>query len=309
MRKFTWVKLCVGLACAFFVLVSLVPCAVYAQEKIVAVINNDVITRKDLDDFLNFMRIQMAREYSKDEIEKKIRAMKPDLLNKLIEDILVLQEAKKENIKIDESRVKAKIYEIRRRFPSDVEFQQDLLKEGLTQADVEKKIREQLYMYYIIQGKIRSKIVVRPEEVTQYYNNNLQEFSTPEKHQFETFTLASKDVARSFALDLKTGQSVEDLATRYPFTLNAIEASPKELKKEIDDVVFKLNIADVSEPISVNDKFVIFKLDGVTASQQQLLPEAQEKIHALLFDQKLQEELSKWIDELKAKSYIKVLQS
>ena len=38
------------------------PSLVYAQDKIIAIVNNEVVTQKDLDDFLNFMRMQLSQE-------------------------------------------------------------------------------------------------------------------------------------------------------------------------------------------------------------------------------------------------------
>ncbi len=67
----------------------------YAQDKIVAIVNEDVITKRDLDEFIVFTRIQLSREYQGRELETKLQSMKLDLLNKLIEDRLILQEAKK----------------------------------------------------------------------------------------------------------------------------------------------------------------------------------------------------------------------
>jgi len=39
------------------------------------------------------------------------------------------------------------------------------------------------------------------------------------------------------------------------------------------------------------------------------LVESQEKIHAYLFDKKVQERLTNWLDELKKQSYIKILEN
>src|SRR3989338_6450398 len=70
-------------------------CVLFAQDKIVAIVNNEVITQKDLDDFLNFMRMQYAQELKGRELENKIQSMKIVLLDKLIEDRLMLQDAQK----------------------------------------------------------------------------------------------------------------------------------------------------------------------------------------------------------------------
>lgn len=282
--------------------------SLYAQDKIIAIVNNDIITQKDLNDFINFMRMQLSREYKGSELGKRIQSMKLDLQDRLIEDRLILQEAKKNDIKVDENRVKAKINEIKRRYPSDAEFQNDLAKQGLVQADIESKIREQLLMYNIVELKIRDKILVRPDEVTSFYNKNIKEFISSEERELEVFILESEDLANSFSYNLKSGQKSTDLATRYPFQVNNLQARKGgELRKDVEDVVFKLSIGEISKPIKIDDKYYIFKLNNKIASRQQTLPEVQDRIHAYLFEKKMQEELTKWLDELKQKSYIKIL--
>ena len=280
-----------------------------AQDKIIAIVNNDIITQKDLNDFMNFMRIQLSGEYAGRELEEKIQVMKVDLLNKLIEDRLILQEAKKNNTKIDENRVKAKVNEIKSRYPQEAEFQNALTRQGLVQADIEAKIREQLLMYYIVEQKVREKIVIRPQEVTAFYNTNKNELASPQERGLEVITLENEDSAKAFADNLKKGEKLEDLAAKYPITLNQLRVlQGEELRKEIEDVVFNLKIGEISNPVKVDNKYYIFKLNNITPSKQLNLSEVQDKINAFLFDRKFQEELKNWLDELKKKSYIKILQ-
>lgn len=283
-------------------------CDLYAQDKIAAVVNQDIITQKDVDDFTHFMRIQLSREYKGKELETKIQSMKLDLLNKLIEDRLILQEAKKEKFQPDESRVTAKISEIRKRYPSDIEFQSDLAKQGMTQADLENKIREQLIMYTMVEIKIRSKVIVRPEEVTSFYNANIKDFMTPEERQLTVVTLENEDQAKTFSYNFRSGQKLEDLATRYPITVNKLDAfKGEELRKDIEDVVFKMGIGEISNPVKIDGQYYIFKLENLVPPKQQSLSEAQGAVHDYLFNKKMQEALDKWLDELKKQSYVKIL--
>lgn len=303
-------KIVLLLILAFSCQLSALSSKIYATDKIIAVVNNEVITQKDLNDFLHFMRIQLSRDYSGRELEEKIQSMKLSLLDKLIEDRLILQEATREKIKIDDSRVKAKISEIKKNFTTEQDFENDIAKEGLTQADIEKKIKDQFLTYYTVETKIKSKIRVTPEEVTKFYNENINEFKTPDVRKLKTISFDNGGVAESFSYDLRTGQSVEDLATRYPFKIDDLEVSHEgELRKDIEDVVFKLNIGDSSSPIKVNDKYIIFSLAEIIPSKKLPLSEAQDKIQTFLYNQKSQQEMAKWIDELKAKSYIKITQN
>jgi len=304
MRKFLLV------AGGFAFCVLSFPLSSFAQDKIVAIVNNDVITQKDLEDFINFMRVQMFKEGKEGRAQKKIESMKPDLLDRLIEDRLILQEAKKNNIRVDENRIKARIAEIKKRYPSDIEFQRDLGRQGLVQADIEQKIREQLLMYYIIEYKIRSGILIRPEEVTAFYNENQKEFFIPEERGLDVITLENADLAASLSDNLRRGEKLEALAARYPLTVNKLSVRQGEdLRKEIQEVVSRLNLGEVSQPLKLdNDNaYYVFKLDYVIPQKQQSLFAAQEKIHAFLFDRKMQEGLNKWLGELKKQSYIKII--
>jgi len=282
----------------------------YAQDKIIAVVNNEIITQKDLSDFLNFLRMQLARQYEGKELEKQVAAAKPDLINKLIDDKLILQEAKRTGLKADETRVKAKISEIKKRYGSDIEFQKDIARQGIVQADLEEKFREQFLMFGIIDLKVRSKIVVRPEEVTAYYNGHPDDVLTPEVRMITAITLENQDQADTFSYSLKAGQKLEDLVLRYPVSLNKLEVKHGEaLRKDIEKVVFKLGVGEVSNPVRIDEQYYVFKLDDLLPPHKPTLTEAQDKIENFLADEKMQGELNKWLDELKKKSYIKVIQN
>ncbi len=221
-----------------------------------------------------------------------------------------MQEAKNNNIAVDESRDKARINEIKKHYMTDQEFQNDLSKQGMSQADIEKKIREQFLMYNIIDQKIKSKILVRPDEVTSFYNDNKKEFIAPEQKQLDAITLENLDQAISFSYNLKRGDRMEDLAMRYPVTINKLNYSEGgELRKEIENTVKNLGIGEVSDPVKLDDKYCVFRLNATIPSKQLSLTEAQERIHEFLFNSKMQEELAKWLDELKSKSYIKISQN
>ncbi len=291
----------------------------FARDKIMAIVNNEIITEKDFNDFVNFMRMQLSKEYKQDELEEKIQSLKTDLLNRLIEDRLILQEAKKNDSKIeirpgvsisikpDENRVKAKINEIRKRYPSDLEFQDELARQGLVQADIEKRVREQFLMYNIVEFKIKDKIMINPDEVTKFYDKNIKKFISPEVRELEAITLENEELAKTFSYDLKTGQKLADLAARYPISVNRIKVTKEgELMKNVEGVVFNLGVTEISDPINIEGKYYIFKLEGIIPSRQLTLLEAQDKIYAFLFEEKLQQNLSKWLDELKAQSYIKI---
>jgi parvulin-like peptidyl-prolyl isomerase len=233
--------------------------------------------------------------------------MKKDLLDRLIEDRLILQEAKKNDLKIDENRVRAKMDEIKRGYKQDSEFQDALAKQGLVQADVELRIREQLLMYNIVDAKVRGRIIVNPGEVTDFYNKNIEDFKLTETRELEAISIQDKNTASEISDNLKNGQALPDLIKKYSLSVNKLSATKKgQLRQDIENVVFKLKQGEISGPVKIQDTYYIFKLDNIVPGRLQTLSEAQDKIYAFLFDKKIQEELTKWLDELKIHAYIKI---
>jgi len=283
-------------------------CGLYAQDKMVAVVNNEIITQKDLNDFLNFMRMQYARELDGKALEEKVNSVKQDLLQRLIEDRIMLQQAKNEKIIIEPSRLKAKINEIKRRYALESDFERDLAKQGLVQADLENKIREQMLTFSIVEMKVRNKVAIRPEEVTDFYDQNKRKFIKPEERLLTVIILQDESAAKSLSYYLRLGEKLESLAARYTFTADTLIVSQgQSLRSEIEDTVFKLGMAEVSNPVKIDRQYYIFRLDEILGSRQLDLAESQEKIQAYLFEKKQQEGLINWLDELKKQSYIKIL--
>jgi parvulin-like peptidyl-prolyl isomerase len=297
---------------------------VFAAAKIVAVVNNDAITEKDLSDSLRMTRVQLSREYKGKELDAKIESMKKDLLQQLIEQRLILQEASSIledarkakdtyaifRLEVKKDKIEGQIAEIKKRYPSDEEFQNDLNKEGLTQADIENRIKEQLLTENVVDYWVKGQVAIRPEEVTDFYNKNSKEFETGEEREILVIALDNNDLATSFSYNLKAGQGLEDLATRYPITVNKLTANKNkgELRKEIDDVVFKLGLNEVSSPLNIDDKYYVFVLQNIVPSRHLSLSQAQPKVYAYLYRVKVHEQMLKWIEELKKKSYIKIMQ-
>jgi parvulin-like peptidyl-prolyl isomerase len=298
-----------------FIVIASFLCAVFlnfqksalAENKIVAVVNNDVITSRDLHDFMNFMYIQLSQKLSQQDLENKTEAMKSDALNKLIEDRLILQEAKKEDISADENRVKARLHELRSRYFSDEEFQKELVRQGLTQADLETKIREQILIYTLVETKIRSKITVTPKEVTAFYEENEQEFLEPESRRVESLVIKDDNLLLDVINSLKEGMGFEEVSKKYSLEINNPGLVKKgQLKKEFEDVIFALSPSVISDPVRSENAYYFFKVDEVIPSKTYTLTEVQDQIYNIIFGEKMTRELTKWLEGLREKSYVEI---
>ncbi|RJP28908.1 MAG: hypothetical protein C4533_03705 [Candidatus Omnitrophota bacterium] len=279
----------------------------FAQDKIVAIVNNEAITQKDMGEFVNFMKAQYFQDKNELEAEKHIESIKGDLLDKLIDDRLILQEAKNENITIDDMRVKSRIDDIRRRYGSSRDLDSDLMRRGLTLADVEKRIREQMLMRAIIERKVKDKIVIRPSEVTSFYENNPEDFNMPAQKEFKALVISGKELANKIYGEAKDGKSFEDLSKEYSIRINKfLWVKEGELKPEVETAISRLNKGGLSRPVKIAESYYIFLFYDLFPPKKISLEDSRDSIYSYLFEKKMAEKIEEWISDLKKKSYIKI---
>ncbi len=279
----------------------------FAQEKIVAIVNKEVITQKDFDDFLNFMRMQMSQEYKGAQLDKKMESMKKEFLDKLVDDRLILQEAQKSKIQISPERIRERIDSLRRRYPSQEQFEQSLKAQGLVEADLEARAREQMMMYAVIEEKIKKNILITPSEITEYYNQHTEEFVSPETGEFDSLAADERVVALSAVKALSSGKDIDAVVQELYLSYNKVDLARGQLKKEVEDIIFGLKPGEVSEPVEISQKYYVFRLNKFNPPQKRTLSQAQEDIQNYLFNKGMQESMEKWIADLKKRSFIKIL--
>lgn len=278
----------------------------YAQEKIIAIVNSEVITRGDLHDFSNFMRMQMAQEYTGKELDDKMGEMQPEFLEKLIEDRLILQQAKKDGIILNPEVLESRINEIKGNYRSEADFHDDLSGQGITQADLEEKISEQMLMYAVIEENVRGKTIVTPSEVTTYYQQYSQDFKEPQLWEFRTLRIDDRDLVNKVSRAVKNGEGLEDLAQKYSLSMNKIRVyQGGELREDIEKTVFDLKPGESSKPFKIDRAYYIFRLDSLIPPRELGLDEVQEDIRLILINNEMDEKMGLWLQELKDLSYIK----
>lgn len=277
----------------------------FAQDGVKAIVNNEVVTKDDLESFINFMRIQMAELYSTEEVNQRINQMLPDLLERLIEDRLILQAASKENIIIEPTRIRARIDEIKKNYSSDADFENALASQGLVLADLQIKLKEQLLMFEIINRKIRSKVKVNPQEVTDYYLVHAQDFIEPEQLRVVYLSIKDPPLIERIKKDSSSKPDLDKIAGNYSLEIvNLGWVTRSQLKPEIANAVLNLKAGESSELLNQDDNFYIFKVEESKPETKLSLSEVQGKIYNLIFEKRMQESLVEWLNELKSKAYI-----
>ncbi|OGR82409.1 MAG: hypothetical protein A2901_06890 [Elusimicrobia bacterium RIFCSPLOWO2_01_FULL_54_10] len=102
------------------------------------------------------------------------------VLNNLVDEALIEQAAGKKfgsksaQAKIDKE-IDAKIADLKKQFPDEKVFQEQLRSAGVRPEDLRRQIRMQIYRERLLKGKAK----VSKEKVTKFFNENKQRFAAP----------------------------------------------------------------------------------------------------------------------------------
>ncbi|MCS7230564.1 MAG: peptidylprolyl isomerase [Elusimicrobiota bacterium] len=181
----------------FFFLVIITKINTSVVEKVIVKVNNENIMKSEYEKLLNVTLEQLKQLSAKELSEKEIKEIKQKVLDQLIADKLLLQEAKKRNIKVTKREIEEGIKTVKSRFPSDLMFYQELKKENLTEKQFEKKIEEQIMVLKLIDEEIKKNLKEPTEaEAKEIFNKVIkiiekkEDVKLPEEEKNELKLLA-----------------------------------------------------------------------------------------------------------------------
>jgi len=284
----------------FFLILFLSVCSAYSlEDKVVAIVNNDVITKAELDIYINMLKMQIKEEdWQKHEMTER------KALDSLIENKLILQEAKNNKIEIEERYVESRLAKMRNSFPSETAFMDFLSRQGFSLMELEKSIKEQMIADRLIAMKIRGRILISPGEVTDYYNEHINDFYLPERVYVDSIFTGNEKLAKEVYNELKDGVDFDQLQKQYSKRASLGMVVKGQLLKEIEDAVFNLGVGEFSKPVETSDGFYIFKAKEKLPPSARELKDVQQIVYNIVWNTKYATRLKEFIEQLKEKSYI-----
>jgi parvulin-like peptidyl-prolyl isomerase len=250
----------------------------------------------------------LAQEQQAKRITKKLKEC---ALNQLIDACLLMQEAEKSNIPIDENEVQNCFQNLQDQFPSLEEFLKSLKKYSLSQDRLLENIRKSVQIKHFIKIQFFDKIEVTEDQLKEYYEEHKQDFQIPEEakvchilirpddiHAVEKFELIAKALADG------NGDDFCELAKKYSDCtsrknggeLGYIERG--KVIKELEDAVFSLKKEEIVGPIKTRFGWHFLKL---VDKRDPRIPEFDEIRHSLC------KQLKKVIGELELLNFIRNL--
>jgi len=304
-------------------LLFLGPPAAGAQvvNKVVAVVNEEIVTQQDLDQLRTVLYAQYAQLYEGDELLKKMEEAREGLLEQVIDDRLILSRAKELSIRVSEREVEDKLDGIKSGFPSEELFDETLRAQGVTVRNLKDRYRDQIMMKKLVDFEVKSKVDVLPSEISRYYEKHRSEFKVDEKYKVRHILIKAEDEVSFELAKVESSEIHDKLGQGYDFSELAKAHSQGPNKEqggdmgyisrgtmldELEDAIFQLKAGEISGPVRSRLGYHIFNVEDVVNSSYLGLDEAKKDIKAFLFQKELKEKLNEWAAELRSKAYISI---
>ncbi|HZS10661.1 MAG TPA: peptidyl-prolyl cis-trans isomerase [Nitrospirales bacterium] len=291
--------------------VSLAVHAAPVTDRIIAVVNKELITLSELQNELEPFQKRLKQKYHGAELERLQRQMQYTLLTRMIERKLQIQIAKTKGVDVTEDDILRAIQEMRRQG------------EKIDEANPEDKkaIREQLLLLRLVDREVRSGVMVSEPDMKRYYETHQTRFSLPEEYRLSQILLAPKSSeSRGAAMErakllvamLRKGSDFAELALKHSDGAEATRGGnlgfvrQGELVAPIERVIATLQPGQVSDPIETPEGIHILRVEEKKPSQFRPFAEVKNEIQGLVYQQKTEDVYQLWIADIKNKAFIEV---
>jgi len=175
-----------------------------------------------------------------------------------------------------------------------------------------KKMTEQILVQALIQREILDKVAVNDEEVSEYYEQNKGSFTEKEQIHLYNILLESEEEAQDILEQLKAGGDFSEIAKEKSTGPSAAQGgdlgylTKGTVIPEIEEVVFALELEELSEVVKTDFGFHILKITEKKPETVKTLEEVKEEIIQTLLPTKQKEAFENLLEELKGKVEIEI---
>jgi parvulin-like peptidyl-prolyl isomerase len=297
-------------------------------DRIVAVVNDDVITLAELNRAFEPFAKNIEANYKGPDKEAVLKQNKGALLQRLIDQMLIEHEAKKAGTGIaaikDEEVMDVLNDMLVKNNATLADYQKKLAAEGNTLENVKKEVKGQMLRMRLLRREVQSRILITDQEIGEFYDKHRQDYEGKEAVRIRQIFLPvraeadkkERDNVRNQAGELRErilkGEAFEPLAAQFskgPAAAQGGDIGFVErgvILPEVEKAAFSLSAGQLSEVIETEMGFHIIAVVDKRGAGLKPLSVVRNEIKAKIEDEKISKKYDEWIDEIRKKSFIDI---
>ena len=320
-----WLAILIGL-CGLLSINTV--CQAEVVDRIVAVVNNDIILLSELDQAMApYVEKLKSQGYS--DIQQRIflTEQRPKLLEQLITDKLTDQQVLHYQISLSDNEVDATIDRIKGiNKLSDKQLRLKLEMDGMSYDAFRNQVKEQMLRSKLVNREVKSKIVITDEDVRAYYNKHLAQYTGQTKYHLRQILMkagpsvtqaererVSQQMARVYDR-LRQGEDFATLAKVYSQAPTAEEGGDigvfeeRLLTSQIKQALQGLQAHQFTPVLDTEQGFQIFYIEDVTHAGGKTLQEAKREIQDKLYGDIVDLRFQEWLKQLRDQAHIQIME-
>ncbi|OQR27527.1 molecular chaperone SurA [Pseudomonas sp. T] len=276
---------------------SVVHAEVVPLDRVVAIVDNDVVMQSQLDQRLREVRAT---------IQKRGAPLPPEhvltqqVLERLIIENIQLQIGDRSGVRITDEELNQAMGTIAQRNNMSLDqFRAALSHDGLSYDEAREQVRREMIISRVRQRRVAERIQVSEQEVQNFLASDLGKIQLSEEYRLanilipvpdsaspETVQAAARQAQEMYE-QLKQGADFGQLAVSRSAGDNALEGGEigwrkaAQLPSPFDSMVGSLAVGDVTEPVRTPGGFIIIKLEEKRGGSKMLRDEVHVR-HILL---------------------------
>ncbi|MCL4516409.1 MAG: peptidylprolyl isomerase [Firmicutes bacterium] len=277
----------------------------------VAVVNGKKIDRQEF-----LQAYQQAAAYQESAggaiAPSQLEAFQAHVLDQMVNGEIILQGARKLNVKVSNKEVDDKVAEIQKQFSSREEFNAALKQQKMSMGRLKQLVRDQLVVQKGLE-KIQGSAKVTDADLRNAYEEVRARHILIQVPQGADGDAKAKAKAQEIMQQLLKGADFATLAKKYSEDPGSAKSGGDlnffrrgQMVPEFEKVAFSLGVGEISQPVKTKYGYHIIKVEARKEAKGPDFEKVKKQLEAQLAEQKKQETLQKWFEAEKKNADIKV---
>jgi peptidyl-prolyl cis-trans isomerase SurA len=296
-------------------------------EEIVARVNNEIITRSELEKARatadEDAKSECQGRCTPEQLKQVADERRTNALRDLIDQSLLVQRGKDMGVSVEAEVIK-QLDAIRQenKLPDMEAFEKAVTDQGMNWEDFKANIRNGILTKKVISEEVGSHISsFTSQEIQKYYDEHKQEFVRPEQVVLRSIEVNTAGKSDAEVADLKKkaetakkrvedGEDFGEIAKRYSDGSTAKQGGylgpykRGELSKQLEDVVFKMKRNQLTDVIETKQGFLLMQVMEHYEEGEQPLSAVENEIRDKLYSQRMEPALRDYLKTLREQSYV-----
>jgi len=294
-------------------------------DRVAATVDGDVVTLSEIEERAGAEYERAERLSAGKEREEARAAALKRAFDLIVAEKLLAKQAQALQLEVTEKQVDAAVEDVRNRNRfSEQDLERALAEQGLDRAAFRAQVRRELESYQVLQVKMRGRVKVSDEDLTNYYRTHPQEFGGEQEIHVRHIFLplpegaSAQEEARARAAGekvlqrLRTGEEFAKLAREVSKGPSAQDGGDLgwlrrgTIQKALEDAAFALKDGQISGLVRAGPGLHVVKVDGRRTGGERSFEEAKDEIRAHLTDEQVGATRQQVLDELRRAAVIEV---